>query len=230
MGPLLLSAQAADRSRPRDRSQLTLCPGQQTTAALLFGLFYPETTRVQQVVFSEIMPWLRQRRADFGVCIHEGRFTWQQQGLGCVEDLGTRWEETTNCPLPLGGIIANREIPASKLAVIQTVIWDSLQFSLRDPASALPTMRMYAQEFSDDVLQQHVALYVNEWTVDLGEVGARALRELSRRAKSLGLVAPGQKDLEIFQARGAVESEKGDLPFCFETPASLSRKVNKFCR
>ena len=199
VGPLLLSAQPGETSPPRDPSQLTLCPGQHTTASLLFELFYPQTTRVQQVVFSEIMPRLRHRRADFGVCIHEGRFTWQQQGLGCVEDLGTRWEETTNCPLPLGGIIADRQIAAAKLATIQAVIRDSLQFSLDDPRSALPTMRRFAQEFDDNVLQQHVSLYVNEWTIELGDVGARALQELSRRAKSLGLLAASQRDLEVFR-------------------------------
>ena len=103
VGPLLLSARAGDR--PENPEQVTLCPGQHTTAALLFQLFYPRTTQVRHVVFSDIMPDLKQGEADFGVCIHEGRFTWQNEGLGLVEDLGTRWEKETSCPLPLGGIV-----------------------------------------------------------------------------------------------------------------------------
>lgn len=185
VGPLLLAARPG--SPPHAAEQLTLCPGAQTTAALVFQLFHAGTTRVEQVVFSEIMPRLQQGTADFGVCIHEGRFTWQQQGLHLVEDLGSRWEAETSCPLPLGGIVASRGLPPTVLATVQQVIHDSLQFARADPAAALPTMRRYAQEFSDDVLQQHVELYVNDWTVNLGEVGRRALATLAERAAAVGI-------------------------------------------
>ena len=185
VGPLLLSA-VPDR-RPESAAQLTLCPGRHTTAALLFALFHPNTTRVEHVVFSEIMPRLEAGKADFGVCIHEGRFTWQQRGLGLVEDLGTRWEQETGCPLPLGGIVASSRLPVETIATVQQVIHDSLRFALADRQAALPTMRRYAQEFDDQVLMQHVDLYVNDWTLDLGIEGARALDELSARAASIGL-------------------------------------------
>ena len=185
VGPLLLSA--VPESRPESAAQLTLCPGRHTTAALLFALFHPNTTGVEHVVFSEIMPRLEAGKADFGVCIHEGRFTWQQRGLGLVEDLGTRWEQETGCPLPLGGIVASSRLPVETIATVQQVIHDSLQFALADRQAALPTMRRYAQEFDDHVLMQHVDLYVNQWTLDLGIEGARALDELSARAASIGL-------------------------------------------
>jgi len=185
VGPLLLSA--APGMRPENTSQLTLCPGRHTTAALLFALFHPNTTRVEHVVFSEIMPRLEAAQADYGVCIHEGRFTWQQHGLGLVEDLGTRWEQETVCPLPLGGIVAASRLPEEAIATVQQVIQDSLRFALADRQAALPTMRRYAQEFDDRVLMQHVDLYVNAWTLDLGVEGARALDELSARAASIGL-------------------------------------------
>ena len=185
VGPLLLSA--VPESRPESAGQLTLCPGRHTTAALLFALFHPNTTRVEHVVFSEIMPSLEAGKADFGVCIHEGRFTWQQRGLGLVEDLGTRWEQETGCPLPLGGIVASSRLPVETIATVQQVIHDSLQFALADRQAALPTMRRYAQEFDDQVLMQHVDLYVNQWTLDLGIEGTRALDELSARAASIGL-------------------------------------------
>ena len=194
VGPLLLS-DAPDR-RPESAGQLTLCPGRHTTAALLFALFHPNTTRVEHVVFSEIMPRLEAGKADFGVCIHEGRFTWQQRGLGLVEDLGTRWEQETGCPLPLGGIVASSRLPVETIATVQQVIHDSLQFALADRQAALPTMRRYAQEFDDHVLMQHVDLYVNQWTLDLGIEGARALDELSARAASIGLGTGGR--LRVF--------------------------------
>lgn len=194
VGPLLLSA--VPEGRPENAGQLTLCPGRHTTAALLFALFHPNTTRVEHVVFSEIMPRLEAGKADFGVCIHEGRFTWQQRGLGLVEDLGTRWEQETDCPLPLGGIVASSRLPVETIATVQQVIHDSLQFALADRQAALPTMRRYAQEFDDHVLMQHIDLYVNQWTLDLGVEGARALDELSARAASIGLGTGGR--LRIF--------------------------------
>jgi 1,4-dihydroxy-6-naphthoate synthase len=193
VGPLLLAARPG--TRPADTRQLTLCPGRHTTAALLFDLFHPGTTRIEQTVFSAIMPRLAAGAADFGVCIHEGRFTWQTQGLHLVEDLGTRWETETGSPLPLGGIVAARRLPGDVIAAVQSVIHDSLAFALADRAAALPTMREHAQEFADDVLMQHVDLYVNDWTLDLGAIGRRAIDALSARAAAIGI--GGQGALEV---------------------------------
>ena len=195
VGPLLLAAMP--ESTPCDTTQLTLCPGRHTTAALLFALFHPDSTRVEQAVFSEIMPRLQAGSADFGVCIHEGRSTWQQQGLTLVEDLGLRWEAETGCPLPLGGIVASQSLPADTIARVQRVIADSLRFALANPAAPLPTMRDHAQELDDAVLMQHVDLYVNDQTLDLGTLGQRALDELCVRAAAVGLGSGGR--LEIFQ-------------------------------
>ena len=196
VGPLLLSARSGDS--PARPDQVTLCPGEHTTATLLFKLFYPAITQVQHVVFSDIMPMLKQGHADFGVCIHEGRFTWQHEGLGLVEDLGTRWERETACPLPLGGIVARRRLGPDVIAKVQAVILDSLKLALADRDAALPTMRKYAQEFDDNVLMQHVDLYVNDWTLDLGDVGQNALRQLSLRAQAIGLVPASSVELQVF--------------------------------
>jgi len=193
VGPLLLAAEGS--TRPTHPGQRTLCPGRHTTAALLFELFYPRSSRVEHVVFSAIMPRLQARTADFGVCIHEGRFTWQTQGLALVEDLGTRWETETGAPLPLGGILARRRLPPATIAAVQGVIHDSLRLAWRDRAAPLPTMRQHAQEFDDHVLMQHVDLYVNDWTLDLGATGAQALAELSARAAAVGR---GGGRLEVF--------------------------------
>lgn len=196
VGPLLLASEPGEV--PCDASQLTLCPGEHTTASLLFALFYPTTTRVKQMVFSEIMPSLQRLDANFGVCIHEGRFTWQQQGLHLIEDLGTRWERETQAPLPLGGILAAKSLGSEVLSRVQHTIRDSLQYALANRQATLPTLRQHAQEFDDAVLMQHVDLYVNDWTVDLGSAGVEALRQLSLRAKAVGLISQETADIEVF--------------------------------
>ncbi len=196
VGPLLLASKP--NQRPQESHQLTLCPGQHTTANLLFNLFYADTTKIEHRVFSEIMPTLQRGEADFGVCIHEGRFTWQEQGLYLVEDLGSRWENETNAPLPLGGILASRNLPQETLSIIQNVISDSLRYGMDHPEEALESMRKYAQEFDDQVLMQHVELYVNQWTLDLGEVGQEALKVLWERANSIGLVNSTSPPIQVW--------------------------------
>lgn len=197
VGPLLLARQPG--LEPRHSGQVTLCPGRHTTASLLFSLFWTGTTQIRQVVFSEIMPMLTRAEADFGVCIHEGRFTWQHENLGCVEDLGTRWENETQCPLPLGGILARRSLGSELLATLQAVVHDSVEYALANPEAALSTMRRHAQEFDDSVLMKHVELYVNDWTRNLGPVGTAALNQLTLRARSAGLVPERTPPIEVWQ-------------------------------
>lgn len=194
VGPLLLSS-IADAA-PRDASQRCLCPGEMTTATALFGMFYAGTSRVEQVVFSDIMPALEAGHADFGVCIHEGRFVWESLGLHLVEDLGTRWESETHLPLPLGGLVARRDLGPALIASACDAIRGSIRAAHGDPDAALPTMRQHAQEFDDAVLLQHVELYVNDWTIDLGVEGRKALAEFAKR---LG----GDAGLEVFDDRVA---------------------------
>jgi 1,4-dihydroxy-6-naphthoate synthase len=189
VGPLLLAARPGEF--PHSADQVTLCPGKQTTATMLLRMFYPDTTTVRQVVFSDIMPALQNGTADFGVCIHEGRFTWQEQNLALVEDLGTRWERETESPLPLGGIVARRSLGDDVIAKVQAVIHDSIRYALARRDEPLVTMRRYAQEFDDDVLMRHVDLYVNDWTIHLGTVGTAALAKLGQKAQSVGIIGPG---------------------------------------
>ncbi|EMI40781.1 1,4-dihydroxy-6-naphthoate synthase [Rhodopirellula sp. SWK7] len=185
VGPLLLASKAGEVPRgvsAGENPQLTLCPGEHTTAKLLFDLFYPNTTDVEHVVFSDIMPRLSAGTADFGVCIHEGRFTYEQSGLHCVADLGQLWESATGCPLPLGGLVMRVQHGAEVMQRVSDVISRSLAVSRADPQTALPAMRRYAQAMEDSVLMQHVDLYVNDWTVDLGTVGRDSLRKLTELA------------------------------------------------
>ncbi len=225
VGPLLLAA-ALDTCPDRVSETgptITLCPGELTTATMLFRLFYADAidsgfNRIRQCVFSEIMPALQTATAQFGVCIHEGRFTWEQQGLFLVEDLGTRWERETGSPLPLGGILARRSLAPSVIDRVQAVIQQSILYALDHRAETLPTMRKYAQEFDDEVLLQHVDLYVNEWTVDLGDVGKQALQVLDQKSKHSGLVDARAPRWKSGTDRYRVEKPKPDNDFVTSNP------------
>jgi len=150
---------------------------------------------LRQVRFDAIMPALQRGEADAGVAIHEGRFTYAAHGLSLREDLGASWERLTGGPVPLGGLLARRDLAAEFGADVHArlcaVLRDSLALARARPADALATMRRHAQELDDAVLWQHVELYVNAHTADLGEVGIRALAELSRRAPRSAASAVG---------------------------------------
>lgn len=205
-GPLLLGARP--RRSPAGmtpgggrRRSLWLAPGQFTTASLLLELFWGDVIRsegrLEQMRFSRIMPELEAGRADFGTCIHEGRFVWRERGLHLVEDLGTRWETETGQPLPLGGILARRDLDDDVRRRITSLIRDSLRAARQHPARSLATMRQWAQELDDDVIWKHVELYVNDWTEDLGLPGRQALSTLWSRAVASGLVAENPAPLEV---------------------------------
>ena len=142
VGPVLLAAAGRTHpSQPVDgRPPKVLCPGEWTTATLLFRLFHTGVGHLEQVRFSEIMPALEEGSADFGVCIHEGRFTWRDRGLNLVEDLGTTWEGRTGAPLPLGGIMGRKESGQEDLLTIAEVIRDSIAWARKHPAETLATI------------------------------------------------------------------------------------------
>jgi 1,4-dihydroxy-6-naphthoate synthase len=188
VGPLLLAAPGGSGLAPEAR---VLGPGRFTTAALLWRLFHEGEGRLAHTVFSAIFPALQAGRADLGLCIHEGRFTWREAGLVFVEDLGTTWEQATGAALPLGGIVARRSLGLDTAWRLQDAIRASLEWGLARRDACLPTMRAHAQELSDAVLFQHVDLYVNARTLDLGAEGRAALDALSAAARARGLVAQG---------------------------------------
>jgi 1,4-dihydroxy-6-naphthoate synthase len=203
VGPLLLAApgrsdpaRATAAGAAGGRPPRVLCPGEHTTATLLYRLLRPGQGELEQVVFSEILPRLAAGSADFGVCIHEGRFTYERYGLACVEDLGATWEAASGGPLPLGGIAARTELGRTTHEALAAAIRASIEHARADPAGALATMREHAREHDDDVLLRHVELYVNAWTLDLGDVGRRALSALAARAHAAGLV-PERGALEV---------------------------------
>ena len=130
------------------------------------------------MIFSDIMPKLKSGDIDFGVCIHEGRFTFEQEGLGCVADLGVLWEKQTELPLPLGGILVRKHLGQPLMGQIQQLVRRSIEYGMANREETVSTMSQYAQEFSEDVLFAHVDTYVNDWTLELGDLGSRALGKL----------------------------------------------------
>ncbi len=199
VGPVLLSHQP-DRSPERYAElalkPIVLCPGSLTTATMLYRLYH-SAGEPEQVVFSEIMPRLQTRTADFGVCIHEGRFSYQDYGLHLIEDLGETWESSTGSPLPLGGILARRSLGESLSRTIQSIIRGSIEYAQAHRTETVATMKQYAQELDDDVLFSHVDLYVNPWTLDMGEVGQQALRKLTQVAKARGIIEHDGGEIEV---------------------------------
>ena len=176
VGPLLLANKTS--SVPNSTSKV-LCPGKNTTAFLLFKNFYPEAKNIEEVVFSEIMPALKKEEADFGIVIHEGRFTYQEEGLILVSDLGKLWEDKTKLPLPLGVILARSTLSDKIKEDFNIILKKSVQYAYQNKEETFLTMQKYAQELEPEVIWKHVELYVNELTIDMGDLGLRAINELS---------------------------------------------------
>lgn len=197
-GPLLLARPGLEGARP-GAARRVLCPGEHTTATLLYRLFHPDGAAPEQVVFSDVMPALTEGTADFGVCIHEGRFTYAESGLGFVEDLGATWEAATGAPLPLGGLFARRSLDERLVDAVQDALVRSLDHSRAHRDTTLETMRQHAQELSDEVVWSHVDLYVNDWTRDLGPVGRGAIDALAERAEAVGVTPAGGQRLAIYE-------------------------------
>ncbi|MFE7271342.1 1,4-dihydroxy-6-naphthoate synthase [Streptomyces sp. NPDC057623] len=190
-GPLVLT-----REEGVDLTGRTVAvPSERSTAYLLFRLWAADTLPdgVGEIVvmpFHEIMPAVRDGKVDAGLVIHEARFTYQNYGLHKLADMGEHWEATTGLPIPLGAIIAKRSLGAPKLLLLADSIRTSVRAAWDDPEASRPYVMEHAQEMDPSVADQHIGLYVNEFTSDLGEDGYAAVRGLLTRAAAEGLVPP----------------------------------------
>ncbi|MFE7135210.1 1,4-dihydroxy-6-naphthoate synthase [Streptomyces sp. NPDC057638] len=203
-GPLVLT-----REPGLDLTGRTVAvPSERSTAYLLFRLWAAERVPggVGEVVvlpFHEIMPAVRDGRVDAGLVIHEARFTYPSYGLHALADLGAHWESTTSLAIPLGAIIAKRSLGAGTLHRIADTIRTSVRMAWDDPEASRPYVREHAQEMDPAVADQHIGLYVNEFTAHLGESGHAAVRGLLTRAAAEGLVPPLAPDALEFPERPA---------------------------
>jgi 1,4-dihydroxy-6-naphthoate synthase len=187
-GPLLISKRPIDAEEVA-RGQLTIAiPGKYTTANFLCGLAFPAARNKTEVLFSEIEPALLAEKFDAGVIIHENRFTYQARGLRKIMDLGEFWESETGAPIPLGGIVVKRSLPDEVKQRVNRVMRRSVEYAFAHRDASLPYVREHAQEMSDEVMYRHIDLYVNEYSVDLGDEGRRAVQVLFDRARATGIV------------------------------------------
>jgi 1,4-dihydroxy-6-naphthoate synthase len=168
-------------------------PGKYTTANFLLGLAFPEATNKKEIVFSEIEDSVLDGRIDIGLIIHENRFTYQDKGLKKIIDLGDYWEKRTGCAIPLGGIVANRNLPLDVQHKINRVLRKSVEFAFANPKSGLEFIRQHAQEMSEEVMYKHIELYVNQYSVDLGVEGRKAINLMFDTALEKGII-PEIKD------------------------------------
>jgi 1,4-dihydroxy-6-naphthoate synthase len=175
------------------RNPLIGIPGKYTTANFLLGLAFPEATNKQELVFSEIEDALLDSRIDVGLIIHENRFTYQDKGLKKIIDLGDYWEKLTGCAIPLGGIVANRNLPLDVQYKINRVLRKSVEFAFANPKSGLAFIKQHAQEMSEEVMYKHIELYVNQYSVELGEEGRKAINLMFDTALEKGII-PEIKD------------------------------------
>jgi 1,4-dihydroxy-6-naphthoate synthase len=185
------SAASATSSRSRTdlRGATVAVPGERTTAYLLFRLWAADQGVGNVVVmpFVEIMPAVRDGLVDAGLVIHEARFTYGSYGLTSLIDLGDWWESTTGLPIPLGAILARRDLDLDLLAGSARA---SVEHAWKDPSASAAYVAEHAAEMDPDVQQRHIALYVNEFTRDLGDEGYAAVEGLLSRASAAGLVPP----------------------------------------
>ena len=196
VGPMLISNVEISISDLKSNPNYKIgIPGKYTTANFLLGLAFPEATNKQEIVFSDIEDAVLDGRIDIGLIIHENRFTYQNKGLKKIIDLGDYWEKKTGCAIPLGGIVANRNLPLDVQYKINRVLRKSVEFAFANPKSGLEYIRSHAQEMSEEVMYKHIDLYVNKYSLDLGEEGKKAIKLLFDTALEKGIIPEIKEDI-----------------------------------
>jgi 1,4-dihydroxy-6-naphthoate synthase len=175
-GPLLIARKDIPQDRIRD-CRIAI-PGENTTANLLFSIAFPEAKNKEVLLFSDIENAVLDGRVDAGVIIHENRFTYQQRGLVKIIDLGEYWESTTGSPIPLGGIFIRKDVPEHIRQQVDQIIHESLQYSFKHYPQLSSYVTEHAQEMDEKVMRQHIDLYVNDFSLDLGKAGKAAVDRL----------------------------------------------------
>ena len=174
-GPLLIQQQG--KSALTFDSKIAI-PGKNTTANLLLNIAFPYLQNKLEMLFSDIEQAVIDGEVDAGLIIHENRFTFQEKGLEKIQDLGEFWEGKTALPIPLGGIVIKRDLPLELQKKVQRVLKRSVQYAFDHPKSAREYIRFYAQEMDEQVMYEHIKLYVNDFSLDLGVEGKKAVEEI----------------------------------------------------
>ena len=173
-GPLLVKRRGDNRPIKR-----IAVPGEYTTANALIGRLFPDISERVPMLFSQIAAAVEHGEFDAGVLIHEGRFVYERRDLELVADLGVEWERQTSLPLPLGGIVMRRDLPQELFERVERVLSRSIEYAFANPMLSREYVKMHAQELEDDVIDKHISLFVNDYSLNLGKVGLLAIEQLT---------------------------------------------------
>ncbi|MET0242630.1 MAG: 1,4-dihydroxy-6-naphthoate synthase [Flavitalea sp.] len=198
VGPLLIASSNTDKSAVN--AATIAIPGENTTAHLLFSLAYPAAKNKRFMKFNAIENFVldhKQEEQDhLGVIIHENRFTYQQRGLTKIVDLGDYWEQQTGFPIPLGGIIIKRKFEEPVRQLINDLIRESIEYAFSNKETLAPYVKEHSQEMEESVMRQHIDLYVNEYSLDLGTDGKAAVNKFLDIYSGLKQIGP--VDVPVF--------------------------------
>lgn len=185
-GPLLVSGRNLDLSRLPEMK--IAVPGRLTTASMLLSMFAPGCKKLQPMRFDKIMPAIAGGEVDAGVIIHESRFTYRHYGLTMLQDLGSWWEEISGFPIPLGGIAAKRSLGWEVISRLNEAVRASVRHAFAHPGVSRSYIKKHAQEIDDEVVSDHLNLYVNPFTENLGDEGAAAINAFWRQGCDAGIL------------------------------------------
>ncbi len=185
-GPLLISKRDLGLSDLKD-ARIAI-PGKYTTANLLFSIAWPDAIKKTEYIFSDIENALLNDEVDAGLIIHETRFTYNKKGLLRIADMGEYWENLTGLPIPLGAIVINRRVPLEVALKVNRVIRRSLEYAYQDSLASYDFVTTNAKEMDRNVMNNHIKLFVNKYTLNLGAEGKKAINELFRIANGKGVI------------------------------------------
>lgn len=193
VGPLLITNEGGIAADQVKDSTIAI-PGEHTTAHMLFSLAFPEAGHKEFVLFSQIEDSVIQEKVDAGVIIHENRFTYQDKGLVKLMDLGEYWESQTGSPIPLGGIVMKRTYDTALQQQVSALIRASVEYAFSNYPLITDYVQQHSQEMSEGVMRQHIDLYVNNYSIDLGADGRAAVQQfLEVYARVHGATLPVEK-------------------------------------
>jgi len=185
-GPLLISKHRINHDEINDL--LIAIPGKYTTANLLFSIAWPDAHNKREYLFSDIPEAVLSGEADAGLIIHETRFTYQSMGLEKLVDLGRYWEDFSGLPIPLGAIVVNRNLPEDVALKVNDTIKRSIEYAWMNPDSSEAFIKENAQEVKDGVIKDHIGLYVNNFSLSLGQEGHGAVERLFSVAREKRII------------------------------------------
>ncbi|MFT6849885.1 MAG: 1,4-dihydroxy-6-naphthoate synthase [Sphingobacteriales bacterium] len=192
-GPLLISKEELVFNQEILSDLEIAIPGNMTTANFLLMHALPKAMKKKEFLFSEIEGIVNRGETSLGVIIHENRFTYKDNGLKLVVDLGAHWEKTTKMPIPLGGIVANNSLSANEQREISQLILESIEIANKNPSDSFNYRKEHSAEMDEAVMRSHIDLYVNKFSIDLGEEGEKAVNFFINRGVEKGIFPKNSK-------------------------------------